>query len=362
MFRHQARVAIILGAGFSKNAGLPLQREFSRMLVGSDFCDPIDRVITGAITEFLLKVFHWQLGEPLPSLEDLFTMIDLSAGSGHSLGRTFTPKMLRALRRMLIYRCFQIIDSRFAYSPHIDQLLRSYLPDEKDVTTHFISLNWDIVLERHLERLGRFKVDYCIPAQQWVQLAEEPGDLVAVAKVHGSSNWVYCDNCHSTFYDLDRKLSLSIKAGLVKADFRLFDEGFVNQTFDRAVGLGPEERQCRLCSCAVGPNIATFSYRKSFRTHASSSSWLAAEQILDQAARWVFVGYSLPDADYEFKHLLKSCQVKRSPKKLDVILYDDQVAQLRYEALFGKKNTTVFQKGLEEYVQILNGTTLHIVD
>jgi hypothetical protein len=40
-------------------------------------------------------------------------------------------------------------------------------------------------------------------------------------------------------------------------------------------------------------------------------SWLSAERLLRQAKKWVFIGYSLPAADYEFKHLLKRVQLSR---------------------------------------------------
>jgi NAD-dependent SIR2 family protein deacetylase len=355
MFRNKAEVAIILGAGFSKNAGIPLQNEFSNMILSSCFNDSIDIVITNAIKVFLKKVFNWEEGNELPTLEDIFTMIDLSTGTGHNLGRAYTPKKLRALRRMLIYRCFQILDYRFEHSNEIDQLLKFYLPDDREILTHFVVLNWDIVLERHLESIHNNPlIDYCIQAKPWgSDYGSNPS--VSIAKVHGSSNWVYCDNCHSVFYDRDRKLSLKIKAGLIKSDFRLFDESFSDKAFDDAIQLLPTERECHCCKCAVGPHIATFSYKKSFRTHAFSSSWMAAEQILDQADNWIFIGYSLPDADYEFKHLLKSSQLKLSStgkytKHINVVLYHDDKAQFRYETLFGKGKINIFQDGLTEYI------------
>ena len=113
---HKKNTVFILGAGFSKCADLPVQSEFSSLLTSSEFNTEIDKVITGAIKEFLKDVFGWKDTREIPSLEDIFTFIDLSAGSGHHLGIKYTPKLLRALRRMLIYRTFQIIDHRFTYS------------------------------------------------------------------------------------------------------------------------------------------------------------------------------------------------------------------------------------------------------
>ena len=101
----------VLGAGFSRNAGIPLQREFSDLLVSDEFDSDVDIVITQAIRDFLKHTFGWDDSLDIPSLEDIFTFIDLSAASGHHLGISYTPQKLRALRRMaqsrnLVKTCF----------------------------------------------------------------------------------------------------------------------------------------------------------------------------------------------------------------------------------------------------------------
>jgi hypothetical protein len=356
MFTHKAETAVVLGAGFSRAAGLPLQNELADALLSSEFDSAVDLAITAALKQFLIETFAWTSAMPLPSLEDIFTMIDLSAGSGHHLGRKFTPKLLRALRRMLIFRVFKILDRRFRAAPEIDAFLKKYLVDDKPISTHFIVLNWDIVLERHLERHDpNLGLDYCSYALPWLPEDYEYPRTVGIVKVHGSSNWVYCDNCRALFYDRYRKLSLTVRAGLIKADFRLFDAKLTDREFDSAVGIAARERNCRRCRTAVGPHIATFSYKKSFRTHAFASSWLAAEQILTDANRWIFIGYSLPEADYEFKHLLKTSQLKLArsktiSKSIDVVLLNDTTAADKYTKFFGLPGLSICQTGLAGYM------------
>ena len=282
-------------------------------------------------------------------------MIDLSANSGHNLGRKFTPKMLRALRRMLIYRVFAVLDADFEYSPEIAGFLKHQLGFKDDVTTHFVVLNWDIVLERHLECFHDTGIDYCIQARSWDGSSEKAKRIVGIAKVHGSSNWVYCDNCHSLFYDRYTKLSLAIRAGLIKADFRLYDTSLTDAIFNESLGIQPENRNCRECQGALGPHIATFSFKKSFRTHAFATSWLATEEMLTRAKKWTFIGYSLPEADYEFKHLLKTCQLKFAhsstpQKKIDVILLNDKRSAEKYKTFFGPNVPRIYQEGLAGYV------------
>jgi hypothetical protein len=357
LFSHPTRTAIILGAGFSKNASLPLTGEVSAFLLDKSFTSRTDLIISNSIKKFLKYVFGWRKEEPIPPLEDIFTLIDLSANTGHNLGRPFPPKSLRALRRMLIFRVYSVLDMKFQHCADIDSLLRHFLPAAGPVTTHFIVLNWDIVLEQHLAQLRHIAVDYCVSAQPWHRTPSPSAPRVGVAKIHGSSNWVYCDNCHTLFFDLSTKLSLGIRAGLIKADFRLFDQSVDKQTFRSAIGLSSPDRACRICKVAVGPHIATFSYRKSFRTQAFASTWLAAERILSEAPRWLFVGYSLPPADYEFKHLLKTCELKlkvagNHPKRIDVVLLNDPLAETAYKRFFGA-HVRVHQQGLTQYVASL---------
>ena len=58
--------------------------------------------------------------------------------------------------------------------------------------------------------------------------------------------------------------------------------------------------------------------------------------------------------NYEFKHLLKSSQLKFSRKKdIHVVLKEDNEAQKRYEALFGKNNVKIFQDGIKGYLEDL---------
>jgi hypothetical protein len=350
----QTKFAVILGAGFSKCADLPLAGELSNFLLSDEFSTDLDKTITAAIENFLGKAFYWKDGDLIPSLEDIFTMIDLSANSGHNLGRKLNPKMLRAIRRILVYRVFQILNRNFQQSLAIKNFLEPRLHQLREDRIGFVVLNWDIVLERHLEIFPDIGIDYCVDASTWDGGIDNSSLKAKIAKVHGSSNWVYCDNCRSIFYDRYRKLSLEIKAGLGKADLRLFNVAMKGQTYLENIEVNPTERECRNCECAVGPHIATFSFKKSFRTHAFANSWFAAEKILSAASKWIFIGYSLPAADYEFKHLLKICHLRfakgRTPvKQIEVVLHDDKMAEKNYRSIFGNSDIVFFQKGLENY-------------
>lgn len=348
------KVAFILGAGFSKCAELPVQAEFSPLVTSEDFDTPADLLVTEIISKFLEEAFGWKKGREIPALEDVFTSIDLSANNGHFLGHTYSPEMLRAIRRMLIYRIFQILDKRFKICPEIEHLLRHYLP----CNCSFIVMNWDIVLEKHLNKIDpSLEVDYVSPSYNWdTYLREDPTEAVKICKMHGSSNWVYCENCKSVFYQLDKKLSLHKKVGLQLHDFQLFDVPFQAQEIKDALA-DIQGNRCKRCHNIISSHIATFSYRKSFRTAAYSAIWNEAENILAEADTWIFIGYSLPEADFELKHLIKSAELripnKNKQRKIEAVLYQDEEAKNKFERFFGKEKVHVFENGLTDYVETL---------
>jgi hypothetical protein len=350
------KVAFILGAGFSKCADLPVQSEFSTLLTSNEFQTPIDLLITKVIKDFFVDVFGWKHGTEIPTVEDIFTFIDLSAGTGHHLGIKYKPNRLRAIRRMLIHRVFQIIDHRFKYSSEIETLLKHFKKND----CSFISMNWDIVLEKHLLQAIEFgrQINYVTPSFDWSNHERgNPEGGIKICKMHGSSNWAYCENCKTLFYLLDEKLSLHKKVGLIKSDFRLFDESFLDTHFDESIGLNPKERSCRICNNSVATHIATFSYRKSFRTSAYPAIWSEAENILANATKWIFIGYSMPAADFELKHLIKSAQLrfkhKGQKREIEVVIYKDQTTKDTFTKFFGSDNINIFDNGLAEYVSKL---------
>src|SRR6516165_6824219 len=96
----------ILGAGFSSNAGLPLAGEFTKCLLTTG---QLKENTSRRIVEYLHNFVHTTFAngariEPKnwPPLEDIFTLIDLSANTGHHLGPNFPPAALRTVRRALI--------------------------------------------------------------------------------------------------------------------------------------------------------------------------------------------------------------------------------------------------------------------
>lgn len=89
--RFQPSNVLIVGAGFSKNAGLPLVSDFTKELLN------LRRLRldgpNGVLVRFIRQFVDTTYGEGVartpdqwPDLEDVFTLVDLAANSGHHLG------------------------------------------------------------------------------------------------------------------------------------------------------------------------------------------------------------------------------------------------------------------------------------
>jgi hypothetical protein len=224
-----------------------------------------------------------------------------------------------------------------------------------------VVMNWDIVLEVHLAAVKpNGLINYITPSYDWNSRSR--GNLqegTKICKMHGSSNWVYCNNCETLFYQIDEKLSLHKKVGLLASDFRLFNGNthLSEQEIEESLQLRASDDACRICGNYLTSHVATFSFRKSFRTAAYSAIWHEAENLLAEAHKWVLIGYSMPEADFEFKHLIKSAQLRlahhEEKKEIDVVLYEDEYARHKFERFFGPDNIQLFNGGLSEYAQHL---------
>ena len=149
---------LIVGAGFSRYAGLPLQSGFTKELLrAADFKKGPSKRVVDFLNKFVGRAFNGESNQ-WPELEDLFTCFDLSANTGHHLGLKHDPSFLRTVRRALISRMIRRLwksyeDARKKPGTDwnkLDSLLRRI--DLK--TTAFLSLNWDTVIEQRMMEIN----------------------------------------------------------------------------------------------------------------------------------------------------------------------------------------------------------------
>jgi hypothetical protein len=359
------KITLILGAGCSCEAELPSTQQLSEQFL--DIPDAgvlppvIEREISTQLKTFWEKTFAYGDAGPKPSLEDHFTMIDLAANTGHHLGPTYSPKKLRAIRRFSIHRAFQILETRYRESATISRML-SLL--SKSAELSIVTVNWDVVIENHAQSLG-LKYDYGTTVKP-LEAGGSRGKNTPLLKLHGSANWVYCDSCRTLFSGPPDagKLALHLGVFMEKSDFNIFDSP--TEVLEATANLRNRQRKCVFCGCLMSARVGTFSYRKDYAIQQFQTIWQAAFDALREGSVWLFVGYSMPEADFEFRHSLKSAELAQRnerKKSIQVVLKSPdrkaapaqmevhQQTMDRYRRFFGLTNDCLFEKGLKEWVE-----------
>jgi len=353
----KTKVVLLLGAGFSAPSDLLTTRKLSEKLLDTPVGSPgggIEEFISATIKKFWEKVFGWMPGMANPSLEDHFTQIDMATKSGHNLGCDYDPTKLHAIRRLTIHRVLCWLknpDSPFP-ADCVDQVLRRLL-QAFDVT--IITTNWDTHVEWILDAQC---TDFNYGVEQ-IAADGRPVELVgnvSLLKLHGCVNMAYCDCCQQ-WTILNYRLLHGSHQAVVKLKLLLNPVDFLLLGGD--AGLADLLRNnpkhevlsvCSACHARLGTRIATFTYRKDLQEY--HAVWDAAKTSLQLADKWLFAGYSMPEADVEVRHLLKSTQLaRREPAKLsiDVVLKEDCEAAKRYERFFGLPHGRIFQDGIGEW-------------
>jgi hypothetical protein len=116
--------------------------------------------------------------------------------------------------------------------------------------------------------------------------------------------------------------------------------------------LSPDCPACEAVD-ALGSRFATFSYRKALEFPMFATTWRTAEEQLKWARDWIFIGYSMPAADYEFKHLLKRIQLTETIRPRMTVITRGTAADAtvaRYERFFGTVSSerNYFTEGLND--------------
>ena len=363
MDRDPLQTVFIVGAGFSTYAVMPLQSEFTKALLGGNAeYDGRSAKAVNFIKAFVNQSFDHSMtaqAQFWPELEDIFTCLDMSANTGHNLGPSYKPSMLRTVRRALIYRIIttlreNYISARRKPNRNWKQLVRFF--HGLDVAkSAFIATNWDTVVEdmwRSTHQVRWF--DYGCDAVR-ISLGSggatasehrDPKDALAtIIKIHGSVNWLYCENCRSVFWCPTKNTYTVARQLLSVAEWSQIDRG-------KSHDIDP--LRCSKCDApSLGTRLATFSYVKALDFPMFQKAWFSAERILSAAENWVFIGYSLPAADFEFKYLLKRVALAKPTPPNYVVISGGSASQKtydNYQHFFGrtiKRSATFYEKGLD---------------
>lgn len=349
--------AVVVGAGFSTAAGLPSTAELLDGFIDATIDDGSIGVlrpeISAHLQAFWRAVFGWNATKRPPTFEDHFTAIDLAANTGHQLGAFYTPARLRAIRRLSLHRVFETLDKRFSLNADILKLIVALTGGANNSV---VSTNWDIVVERHCREANK-RFNYGVPMEQ-IGGGVVGSSGLRVLKLHGSSNWCYCDTCRRLFAysTMDGKGTLKDWVFLEQRDFEALQDAKATNELSLYRDLVVNEPKCTHCGVRLSTRVATFSFDKALGFYQFHGVWEEALRQLRSANRWIFIGYSLPEADFELRHLLKTAQLAGQANRkleIEVVLREDLGPRERFERFFGSRLSAVFTQGFEAWAASL---------
>ena len=219
------KITYILGAGCSVEDDVSLVNNFFQLAFKK-----IEPLLQDSQKERFKKIREYR-DEILPgaNIEQLFSYIDLM----RSLYSNDTPKYneLNQLRNDLFYLIVKTIGKNIIErrSVNYKNFLRNHIEKNKNPTyiNPIISFNWELLLDNIIFNPGIYRIADIIPVDyganfKMIDDNGEPRDVVRsssykVLKLHGSLNWLYCEQCRTRFFVFGEKITIPIWEGHAKS-------------------------------------------------------------------------------------------------------------------------------------------------
>lgn len=360
------KTTYILGAGFSIEAGAPSQEKligeiFNTYKEKSDFFnkslfDKFDKFLTNTLgipEEEKTKV----------SLEDIFTPIDraildnivfrdlsvdklrdVRGAMQYVISRTFdliltdcNKDYIEDFARFIVERCSKRANGKYKNNPNLDSVA-------------ILSTNWDILLDNsikdvlehsHTEPKG--VVDYCCYISSYeendnsikpgLEVLGEGGFNVKLLKLHGSLNWLQCPRCQRLYVAFNQKIAINENPKLCRHCEKNFGDGDSHKLIS---------------------NLIMPTFLKDLSNPQYKIIWQNAGIELSESDHIVFIGYSLPFADFEMRQLLS--RMVRKDAEITVVGYRSKDSKevedmkSRYKIFFGNRDIKFRLEGAKAYI------------
>jgi hypothetical protein len=311
--------AVILGAGFSHVAGLPLTRNLFD--TGGDLPRSQSAVAENNHREVFRAYKSWRQTHPDANAEQwLGELYDLKDGGPPQMsqGTTWSKAIRFALARLVDLPVGK--NSHYYYgicTPHCDPVHRRFwdLAETQFGVRVVVSLNYDIMVEQalHSEDTGHRAAPRCYYGGfQYVQVVRKMTDVtkkqfdlvqlgneIVLYKLHGSVNWAWEPHASTLKIHDD-----------VRAVFRKDD---------------------KFGTPAIIPPIPEKAMPPGF-----SQIWDEARRSLLKSSRWIVCGYSLPDYDQALRRFFKGILSEQQQTVILVLAPDSSVLVERWREISPK--------------------------
>jgi len=308
----------ILGAGASVGAGAPVLNDFLKK--ARELLDNPKSPLESEERAAFKRVFEWRgriypvlrfLKIDLENIENLFSLVDMSYQLGLEDTEDARNDLIKLVSRALEltvkfsrydYEGDRVTADRTYFS--FVELLKEWAPKENGGKSEFdsiITLNYDIACDQafHAQQV---LFTYGDP---WTKANNSGYKLL---KLHGSINWGICSHPQCDYKKAD--MGFSYYTPIPGTDYSYME---------------PTQRiysiRCEKCGRTLTPFIVPPTWNKVAYSEGLQSVWRSASEELEQAARLIIVGYSLPQTDSFFKYLL-ALGLSKNESLQEVILID----------------------------------------
>lgn len=283
MKKRPRRQVYVVGAGFSAALGYPVTDNLlTRFWARID--DPQFRSQLKGVIKFHNPRFDCREPDSFPNVEELISQMDVNEKlfkASRQYEGNFTEGDLTSLQRTMLLKIsdwFHDISKNLHLSEPSVQWLYTFRDHVRRHNIGIISFNWDLVLEKLLFGKTLNQESYGFPL--------EPFKRPTLIKPHGSLNW-FRDDCGQHIVN-DKRFLLSGTGRHSVHVFRRF--------------RAPKSSFGRKYTPLVVPPV----YLKNFDQPVFRTLWQNCTRLLSTAERVVFIGYSIPAADFH-AHFIMRC-------------------------------------------------------
>lgn len=366
--REKSKTVYILGAGFSIEAGAPSQAQIMKCIF-SDGNPNYSKMPDYVSFKKLLSEQMNYSPEQFESiqLEDIFTPLDRCIADNINFRGLNIPQVMAA-RESAFNMIGQAIRDKLnkegnnkeyinLFAQHLversskrsENKFREYDP------VSVISTNWDILLDNSIYETikqhhpEKAVVDYCCyisslgeddkTIMPGLEMLGSGGFNVKLIKLHGSLNWLQCPRCMRIYTGFGQKIGTE------------------------------KNKPCRHCnknfkeesdSHKLISNLIMPTFIKDLSNPQYKIIWQNAGVEISEADKIIFIGYSLPSADFEMKQLLS--RMTKSDAEIIVVDYinenDDkekikttlEETTKRWKGFFGRRKIKFDFQGASAFI------------
>ncbi|MDI3414790.1 hypothetical protein [Pantoea sp. V106_11] len=360
------KTVYILGAGFSVEAGAPTQQNIisKAFQLNEENEQYFDVEKFNIFKNFIVEQLNVEFDRAgKVDLEDIFTPLDRCINE-NSQYRGVSVKKLADVREATFYVVGRTIDvlleNTLKSKDYINLFAKNLIAHSRrkkddgyfdNDPVSVISTNWDILLDSSVyneiqNNHDNAVVDYCCyissldkgdkTVKPGLEVLGRGGFNVKILKIHGSLNWLQCPRCMRLYAGFSRK----------EAIYNFFDTISCRHCDDNF----PEEKG----NHNLYSNLIMPTFIKDLTNPQYKIIWQNAGVEISEANKLVFIGYSLPSADFDMRQLLS--RMTRKSATIEVVDYCDDEEKIlerkaHWKKFFGNREICFYFNGAENYIR-----------